>query len=117
MRSARFEDQFKRIQFVTETKTYAELAAFFNISQAAVSDVRRRGKIPADWLVILICAKGVHPEWVLQGHGPCAAMPLPGCYESGDSVRERQAEAEVLRGASSRALAEELLRRIATAKT
>ena len=107
-----FSEQMARIRRVTGTRTQLELAEFLGVSQSAVSDAVRRGRVPAEWLVTLVRARNVSPEWVLTGGGPCR-MTLPGQYEVPEEAGERREAEAALRRASSRALTEELLRRIA----
>jgi len=112
-----FDEQMRRIQEVTGKKTQADLADFLGIRQSSVSDAKRRGKIPADWLVTIMRTKDIHPEWILTGLGPCfIRIPMPGVYENGDIAQERWNEEKALRRLSSKALVEELLRRIALAQ-
>lgn len=114
-----FDEQMERIHLVTRTRTQAELAEFFGVRRSSVSDARRRGNIPAEWLVAILLARNVHPEWILTGNGPCRlpVPPPPGHYETEDAHRERQEENAALRRLPSRALADELLRRVAVAQT
>ena len=119
VRSTAFEAQMERIKLVTGKRTQVELADFLGIRQSSVSDAKRRGKIPSAWLVILMRIKNVNPEWILTGNGPC----FPGTpsentehYETGEEFAERQADERALQRLSSRALAEELLRRIAVSQ-
>lgn len=110
-----FEGQMERIKFATGKRTQVELADFLGIRQSAISDAKRRGKIPSCWLVILMRIKSVNPEWILTGNGPCFADDSPrqpGTYETGKEAAERQADEEALRRLPSRMLADELVRRI-----
>ncbi len=100
-----------------EIKGHGFLADFLNIRQSAVSDAKRRGKIPAEWLVILMRIKKVFPEWILTGNGPCFAVILSNRYETGTEAAERREDEESLRRLSSRALADELVRRIAVSRS
>ncbi len=112
-----FEEQMRRIQEVTGKKTQEALADFLGIRQSSVAAAKRRGKIPADWLVTIIRAKDVPPEWILTGLGPrYIRTPTPGTYETGDVAQERWNEEKALHGLSSKALADELIRRIALAQ-
>ncbi len=110
-----FQAQMERIHFVTRTRTQVELADFLGIRQSSISDAKRRERIPSDWLVALTRAKDVHPEWILTGNGPChICPPTPqGQYETSDTAQERRADEYALRRLSARALADELVRRIA----
>ena len=111
-----FEDQLNRIYLVTRKRTMVELADYLGIKQATISDARRRGKIPSNWLIILMRVKSVFPEWILTGTGPCFVPNTRNGYETGQEFAERQVEEEALRKLSSRALAEELIRRIAVSQ-
>ncbi|MCD7982758.1 MAG: helix-turn-helix domain containing protein [Desulfovibrio sp.] len=61
---ASFDEQMDRIRLITGKRTQIELANFFGIRQSLVSDAKRRGKIPSDWLMILLQTKNVNPEWL-----------------------------------------------------
>ena len=113
-----FQAQMERIHVVTQARTQVELADFLGIRQSAVSDAKRRERIPSDWLVTLMRTKNVYPEWVLTGCGPCCVCggTPPGQYEPGDKTEERLADEAALRRLSARSLADELLRRIAVSQ-
>ena len=49
--------------------TQAELAKFLGIRQSTIASAKKKGKIPAEWLVKLLRAKRVNPEWVVTGQG------------------------------------------------
>ena len=112
-----FDEQMCRIQFITGAHTQLALADFLGIRQSAVSDAKRRGKIPAEWLVILMRIKKVFPEWILTGNGPCFTSIPSKSYETGVEATERREDEEALRRLSSRALADELVRRIAVSQS
>ena len=113
-----FDAQMERVHFITGVRTQIELADFLGIRQSSVSDAKRRGKIPSDWLITIMRAKNINPEWILTGKGPYyLAEQLPhGQYETHDHVQERWADEAALRRLSSKALADELLRRIAVSQ-
>lgn len=111
-----FEDQMRRIQEAAGTRTQANLADFLGIRQTSVSDAKRRGKIPAEWLVILMRVKQVLPEWILTGQGPCYTVALTGRYETGIEAAERWADEKALQRLPSRMPADELVRRIAVSQ-
>ena len=60
----------ERLLQAAECRSQVELADFLGIRQAAISDAKRRGIIPADWLRFLQKTKGVRPEWILSGIAP-----------------------------------------------
>ena len=110
-----FDEQLDRILWVTGTHTQLELADFLGVHRSSVLDAQKSGKIPADWLLTILCAKDVHPEWILTGDGSCfisSRIPI-GHYDTGETVQERWRKEEALRRLSSKDLRDELLRRIA----
>ena len=116
---ASFEAQLARIHESCGTSSLTELAAFMRASMPELTDARRRGKIPADWLLFLLRASGINPEWILSGCGPRRlerARPEEApIYAEAQTARERMERREALRSFSARELAEELLRRTALA--
>lgn len=65
-----------RIQHVTGCGTQQELAEFFGIRQSSISDAKKRGSIPSDWLLTLWRKKGTNPDWVLWGQGATNLQPV-----------------------------------------
>jgi len=65
-----FALQYDRILAATGCRTYSDLARILGIKQAAVSDVKRRKSIPAEWLLNLLEKMGISPEWIRSGAGP-----------------------------------------------
>ena len=115
-----FTAQLTRIRAILGLRDEAALAEFLGVSPVALDAARERGKLPAEWLLILLRARNISPEWVLSGAGPC--------YLAAPAGRERYLTADEAAGASeaetqdalrripSRLLAEELLRRLAVAE-
>lgn len=111
MYSKDFITQLNRIKLATGRHTQRDLAAFLGVSPTAFAAARQRGKIPPEWLLTLVLCKGINPEWILAGNGACHIAGMArdaGTYETPESTADEAA----LRRLSSRALAEELLRRI-----
>ena len=50
-------------------RTQQQLAEFLDIRQSAITAAKRRGAIPADWLLKLLRIQGVNPDWILTGEG------------------------------------------------
>ncbi|CAK7015237.1 MAG: hypothetical protein DELT_02231 [Desulfovibrio sp.] len=113
-----FDAQLERIKLITGKKTQLELADFLGIRQSAISDAKRRGKLPNGWLVVLMRVKSASPEWILTGKGPCFFPPpqKKGQYETGHDAEQRRLDEEALRRLPSQALADELIRRIAVSQ-
>ena len=118
-----FDEQLQRVYQVTGTRTQTELAGWLGVRQTFVADAERRGKIPADWLLILMRLVNVDPEWLLTGRGERLFEAPAGAYEGvnrapedGDAASEREKALEAVRSLPSRILAEELLRRAVIAE-
>lgn len=77
-----YDHIFKRIQFVTHTRTQVELAAILGIKQSSISDSKRRHAIPSDWYMKLFEKLGVNPDWVKRGAGPIYLRTEAGYYPS-----------------------------------
>ena len=70
-----FESQYRRVFEAAGCKTPAELAVILEISQSAIHGARRRGKIPAEWLIVLLEKKRINPEWIL--YDGCVKYLIP----------------------------------------
>ena len=100
-------------------RTQLELAAVLDIRQSSISDAKRRGAIPSDWLVKLLQQRGVNPDWILDGIGPKFLAPSDNPadanypYETFPPVRACDAEIvrKILRCFPARDLQNELCRR------
>ena len=113
-----FDEQLQRVYQVTGMWTEMELAGWLGVRQTFVADAKRRGKIPADWLLMLVRVLNVDPEWVLTGRGGrLREEPSPTCVrDDADAAHRRESVLEIVRSLPSRVLAEELLRRAAIAE-
>lgn len=56
-------------------QTQAELAAILDVRQSGISDAKRRGTIPPEWLIKLLYLHGVNPAWIMDGIGPKFLAP------------------------------------------
>ena len=66
---AAFFDAYARIKKVTGYTGQAELAQGIGISQALISDSRRRGEVRSEILLALLEQFNVSPQWVRTGEG------------------------------------------------
>ena len=66
----------ERLYQAAECRTQMELAAFLDVRQPSISVAKKRGTIPADWLLKLLRKKGVNPDWILTGQGPGKLLPV-----------------------------------------
>ena len=100
-------------------RTQLELAAVLDIRQSSISDAKKRGAIPSDWLVKLLQLRGVNPDWIMDGVGPKFLAPSDNPananypYESFPPVRACDAEIvrKILHCFPARDLQSELCRR------
>ena len=90
-------------------RTQQQLAEFLGIRQSAITDAKRRGAIPADWLLKLLRMQGVNPDWILTGEG----VHYLRSAEPGESVfpAERVIEIRPPEECSAQELINELVRR------
>ncbi len=59
----------KRIYEVTGCTNMDDLSAYFNAPLGTISDARRRKRVNAHFLLILLFQKGINPVWILTGEG------------------------------------------------
>lgn len=88
MTTTEFAAVYARIQSATGCKTQVELADFLGIRQPGISDAKRRGSIPAEWLLTLLEKRGVNPYWIKTGRGPHCLATSSGqpATPSGDAL-------------------------------
>ena len=70
------EARWDRLLTATGCRTQKELADCLDIRQSSVADAKKRGNIPADWLVKLVVQKFIHPNWIMTGEGPRLMHPV-----------------------------------------
>jgi DNA-binding XRE family transcriptional regulator len=54
----------------TGGKTQSDLGNFLGISQASVSEAKRKGKVPPEWFLKFSTEKKLNPNWLLRGEEP-----------------------------------------------
>lgn len=75
--SVNFEECFQRIRTgvvaasggAVDSRTQVQLAEILGIRQSSISDAKRRGTLPADWLLTLQRRFGLNPDWIEFGTG------------------------------------------------
>lgn len=100
-----------RVFEAANCRTQEELAGLLGIRQSAISDAKRRGSVPSEWLVCLFRLRNVNPEWVLTGCGPRFLDKGNGQDRPVASEKPQKPSIDMLRMFSSKALADELVRR------
>lgn len=63
-----FNVQIERIYMVTGRYSEEDLAEFLGILANEIATAKDRGYVPAEWLIMLLRAKGINPEWILTGN-------------------------------------------------
>lgn len=71
------EKAFDRLYQITKTRTQNELAEVIGVRQSSISDAKKRGSIPADWLLTLFRTHKANPDWILTGMGSQYLMLTP----------------------------------------
>ncbi|MCC8195067.1 MAG: helix-turn-helix domain containing protein [Deltaproteobacteria bacterium] len=113
--SQKQDSPLERVFEAADCRTQEELAGLLGIRQSAVSDAKRRKSVPAEWLVCLFRLRNVNPEWVLTGCGPKYLNKETGQTSAAYHLeRKPRPSAEMLSLFSSKALADELVRRAGT---
>lgn len=107
-----FSRQMERILQATGSGTLHGLASLLGFPLSHISDAKRRGSIPTSWLTRLCRVENVDIRWILTGKTSGHVF----AQNRHEHLAEYKNENEVLRKVSSRALAEELLRRISLAR-
>lgn len=113
------ETPMDRIFKAAGCRTQTELAELLGIRQSSISDAKRRGSVPAEWLLTLLRIRGINPEWVLSGSGPrelladggLSASPRENAISYDATIRRN-----ILRCFPSQDLSDELLRRAGTSR-
>ena len=111
-----FDEQLERIQIAAGVKSQKALAEFLGVELSALNKAREVGKIPGDWLVILFRCQSVNPEWILTGTGMRTIETPHSNYDDAYLAYERVQARESLKRLSSKALADELIRRLVVAE-
>ncbi len=65
----------KRIYEVTGCANMDDLSAYFNAPLGTISDARRRKRVDAHFLLILLFQKSINPVWILTGEGARYLQP------------------------------------------
>jgi NTP pyrophosphatase (non-canonical NTP hydrolase) len=86
-----------RIQEATNTCTQVELAEVLNVRQSSISDAKRRGNVPAGWLLTLLTTRGINPAWITTGGGERYLVPSPDGVTPAPALAPIVAPAEIHR--------------------
>lgn len=64
-----FESFFDRVTAETDIRSQTELAAVLGINRSAITQAKKKGNIPAGWILGLSRKFGLHPDWLEKGIG------------------------------------------------
>lgn len=64
------DDVLKRMMFAVGAESQSELAGVLGVRRAAVTDAKRRGRLPAEWFLRLCRQRQINPVWLETGLGP-----------------------------------------------
>lgn len=70
-----FDDILERMMKATGARTQLDLAEILGIRPGTISDAKRRGSIPSDWLVKLCRTHNLNPVYLIDGMGPSHVSP------------------------------------------
>jgi phage repressor protein C with HTH and peptisase S24 domain len=65
----RFESFFDRVTAATQIRSQTELAAVLGINRSAITQAKRKGTIPASWILGLSRKYSLNPDWLERGTG------------------------------------------------
>ena len=111
-----FDEQWCRIVEVTAAKTFADVATALDVRQSAVSDAKRRGRIPSHWLETILRKYGVSRQWILTGRGPEPSGKAKNQDSAGEALSEEEGMIAFLRTVPDALLTDELQRRLDAAE-
>ena len=69
MTSHRFGSFFDRVTAETDIHSQTELAAVLGINRSAITQAKKKGSIPAGWILGLSRKFGLNPDWLERGIG------------------------------------------------
>ena len=69
MMSHRFASFFDRVTAETGIRSQTELAAVLGINRSAITQAKKKGNIPAGWILGLSRKFGLNPDWLEKGIG------------------------------------------------
>ncbi|MBT3257297.1 MAG: helix-turn-helix transcriptional regulator [Deltaproteobacteria bacterium] len=64
-----FEPFFERVTAATQIRSQTELAAVLGINRSAITQAKKKGTIPANWILGLSRKFGLNPDWLERGIG------------------------------------------------
>ena len=69
---------FKRTGEALGISSLAELAEALGVNRSSITQARKKGSVPANWLLELFRRHGLNPDWLAGGNGPELLRPDDG---------------------------------------
>lgn len=69
MAEKRFDAFFQRVQGATGISNQNELADVLGVNRSAVTQARKKGRVPDRWMLGLFRRYGLNPDWLVTGQG------------------------------------------------
>lgn len=70
-----FTDFYERVAERTGISSLAELAGVLGLNRSSITQARKKGAIPATWLLHLFRRYGLNPDWLEKGLKPVYLKP------------------------------------------
>lgn len=71
----KFDAFLQRVFSATGLSTQTELASVLQVNRSAITQARRKGSIPANWILQLYRRYGLNPDWLEAGKGESVLKP------------------------------------------
>ena len=70
-----FDSFLKRLFSATGIESQTELANILDVNRSAITQARKKGSIPANWILQLFRTYGLNPTWLENGNGETYLRP------------------------------------------
>ncbi len=70
-----FDTFFSRVSEAAGVATLSQLADLLQVNRSAVTQARKKGSVPAKWMLHLFKLRGLNPDWLDGGSGPAIIKP------------------------------------------
>lgn len=87
-----FESAMRRILAETGLKTQVQLADLLGIRKSSISDAKRRGSVPAEWLLRLFFKHNLNPDYILNGDPALKYLVPTGNAREGMTIEQLRAQ-------------------------
>jgi len=71
----KFDSFLKRVFSITGVESQTELANVLRVNRSAITQARKKGSIPANWILQLFRTYSLNPDWLESGKGEAYLRP------------------------------------------